>query len=53
MAANTAERDPRLTIGIENTRLASLPQTEHVTDCGAVPSGRLISKTPSPSHWYS
>ena len=48
-----AVRDPHLTMGIEKTRLASLPHTEQVTDCGAVPSGRVTSNRPSSSHRYS
>ncbi len=53
IAATKAVRDPHLTMGIEKTRLASLPHTEHVTDSGAVPSGRVTSNTPSRSHLYS
>ena len=53
--AATKARDPRESenMGIEKTRLASLPHTEHVTDSGAVPSGRVTSNTPSCSHRYS
>jgi hypothetical protein len=47
IAADKAVRDPHLSMGIEKTRLASLPHTEHVTDSGAVPSGRVTSNTPS------
>jgi hypothetical protein len=37
-------------MGLVNTRRVSLPHAGHGTDAGAVPSGRLISKTPSWSH---
>ena len=45
IAANRA-RDPRKSMGAEKTRLASLVHTVHVTDSGAVPSGRVTSNTP-------
>jgi hypothetical protein len=47
MAAVHALRDPHRIMGIEMTRLASPPHTEHATDSGAVPSGRMTSNTPS------
>jgi hypothetical protein len=40
-------------MGAEKIRLASLLQTGHVIDFGAVPSGRITSNTPSWSHRYS
>jgi hypothetical protein len=46
MAASKAPRDPLLIMPTEKTRLASLPHTKHVTDFGAMPSGRVISDTP-------
>ena len=52
IAANRA-RDPRRSMGIEKARPASLLHTPHVTDSGAVPSGRVTSNTPSRSHRYS
>ncbi len=51
--AATKARDPRESMGIEKTRLASLLHTAHVTDSGAVPTGRVTSNTPSCSHRYS
>jgi hypothetical protein len=42
-----------MSMGFEKTRLASLLHTGHVIDVGAVPSGRVISNTPSRSHRYS
>ena len=51
--AATKARDPRESIGIEKTRLALLLHTAHVTDSGAVPSGRVTSNTPSRPHRYS
>jgi hypothetical protein len=39
-----------MSIGEEKTRLASVMHTGHGIDVGAVPSGRLISNTPSSSH---
>jgi len=47
IAALQALRVPHLTIGIEMTRLASLPHTGQLTVSGAVPRGRVTSKTPS------
>jgi len=46
IAASTA-RDPRKSTGTEKTRRASMLHTVQVTDSGAVPSGRVTSKTPS------
>ena len=46
IAASTA-RDPRKSRGIEKTRVASLLHTVQATDTGAVPNGRITSKTPS------
>jgi hypothetical protein len=51
--AATKARDPRESMGIEKTRLASLLHTAHVTDSGAVPSCRVTSNTPSWLHRYS
>jgi len=53
IAADQAERDVHMTMGIETIRLASLPHAGHAADSGAVPSGRDISNTPSWSHRYS
>jgi hypothetical protein len=53
IAADQAERVPLMTVGSEMTRLASPPHREHVTDSGALPSGRVISNTPSRLQRYS
>ncbi len=48
--AATKARGVDVSIGFEKTRLAALLHTGHLLDFGAVPSGLVISNTPSWSH---
>jgi hypothetical protein len=51
--AATTSRGTNMSMGLEKTRLASLPHTGHGVDAGAVPIGRVMSNAPSCSHRYS
>jgi hypothetical protein len=48
--AATRARGADRSMGIEKTRLASALHTGHMTDCGAVPIGLVMSNVPSRSH---